>query len=69
MSIYFGSLDVTSTVESPEFERGALLNSLGGALSLFLGVSIIMIFEVVEVNVRLVYSMICSIVSFIVNHF
>ena len=69
MSIYFGSLDVTSIVESPEFEQGALLNSLGGALSLFLGVSIIMIFEVVEVNVRLVYSMICSIVSSIVRHY
>ena len=68
MSIYFGSLDVTSIVESPEFENGALLNSLGGALSLFLGVSLVMIFEVVEVNVRLGYSLICSIVSSMVKH-
>ena len=54
MSIYFGSLDVTSTVESPEFEQGELLNSLGGALSLFLGSSLVSVFEYLEWVVRFI---------------
>ena len=44
---------MTSIVESPKFDNAGLLNSLGGALSLFLGVSIIMLFEWLELIVRL----------------
>ena len=41
--------------ESPQFATiWDLLNSLGGALSLFLGVSLISIFEIFEIGIRLI---------------
>ena len=63
INIYFGSLDVTSIVESPKYDNAGLLNSLGGALSLFLGVSIIMLFEWLELIFRLLYSLMRSVTS------
>ena len=55
INIFFESLDVEEVKESPQFATiWDLLNSLGGALSLFLGVSLISIFEIFEIGIRLI---------------
>ena len=43
---------VTNIIESPKYDDQGLVTSLGGALSLFLGISIISMFEIFELLVR-----------------
>ena len=59
MDIFFGSMEVTKVREDPQYTLDSAINSLGGALSLCLGVSLVMIFEVVELALRLIYA-ICA---------
>ena len=56
VSIYYGSLDVDTVAENPEYTFLTFLSSLGGAVSLYLGVSFIQVFEVVELVVKLFVS-------------
>ena len=56
VSIYYGSLDVDTVEENPEYTFLTFLSSLGGAVSLYLGVSFIQVFEVVELVVKLFVS-------------
>ena len=51
--IYYGSLDVEAVSEEPEYTFLTFLSGLGGALSLYLGISFIQVFEVVEFVVKL----------------
>ena len=53
VNIYYGSLDVDTVHEEPEFTFLTFLSGLGGALSLYLGISFIQVFEVVEFVVKL----------------
>ena len=53
VNIYYGSLDVDTVYEEPEFTFLTFLSGLGGALSLYLGISFIQVFEVVEFVVKL----------------
>ena len=57
MNIYFGTMDISTVEELPEYLFYDFINSLGGALSLLLGVSIIMLFEWVEFFLRFMYSL------------
>ena len=52
LKVYFGSLEVMNIIESPEYNFDSLLTNLGGALSLCLGVSFIMVFEIIELIIR-----------------
>ena len=45
---------MTTTNEAKEYDLPGLVRGLGGALSLCLGVSLIMMFELVELAVRLI---------------
>ena len=56
VSIYYGSLDVDTVAENPEYTFLTFLSSLGGAVSLYLGISFIQVFEVVELVVKLFVS-------------
>lgn len=47
-------MDVTTTTESEQYDTKGLVNSLGGALSLCLGISLIMIFELIELAIRMI---------------
>ena len=53
VSIYYGSLDVDHVAETPEYTFLTFLSSLGGAVSLYLGISFIQVFEVVEFMIKL----------------
>ena len=53
VSIYYGSLDVHHVAETPEYTFLTFLSSLGGAVSLYLGISFIQVFEVVEFMIKL----------------
>ena len=53
VSIYYGSLDVDNVAENPEYTFLSFLSSLGGAVSLYLGISFIQVFEVVELVIKL----------------
>ena len=50
VQVYFKSLNVQRVQESPsyQFADGSLMSSLGGAISLYLGIALAMIFEVIE---------------------
>ena len=47
-------MEVTNTSEKRQYDATALVNGLGGALSLYLGVSLIMIFELMELFIRII---------------
>ena len=55
INIFFETLDVEEVKETPQYPTiFEFLNTLGGALSLFLGASLISIFEVLEVLIRMI---------------
>jgi hypothetical protein len=53
VKLFYGSLSYTLTSESPQMDLVSLLASIGGNLSLFLGVSAFSLFEVVEVLIEI----------------
>ena len=53
VKLYYGSLSYTLTSESPQMDLVSLLASIGGNLSLFLGVSAFSLFEIVEVLIEI----------------
>ena len=52
VNVYFATLKMENIVESPEINWAEFRNSLGGALALYLGISFVSFFEVVEFIVR-----------------
>ena len=51
--IFYDPLSYTQLTEFPNMTRFSLLSSIGGTLSLFLGVSVLSLFEIVEVLIEL----------------
>ena len=56
VTIYFGTFDVTTIREVPQFNFWGFLSTLGGALSLFLGLTFIQLLEVVEFILKLLFN-------------
>ena len=57
MNIFFKDMYVKRTIETKEFPNtSSFLANLGGALSLYLGTSLIALFEILELLVRLLVS-------------
>ena len=52
--MFFSSLTYENIVESPAMTFGQLMSNLGGLLGLYLGVSFVAFFEVIELLVRLI---------------
>ena len=52
VNVYFATMKMENIVESPEINWAEFRNSLGGALALYLGISFVSFFEVVEFIVR-----------------
>ena len=50
--MYFATMKMENIVESPEINYAEFRNSLGGALALYLGISFVSFFEVVEFLIR-----------------
>ncbi|XP_049786002.1 uncharacterized protein LOC126188440 [Schistocerca cancellata] len=61
IDVYFENLRVQQTVQTAAYEPQAFVASLGGALSLYLGISLLMLVEVVELIIR--------VISDLYNHF
>ena len=58
VNVFFESLDVEDVQENPKFPTiWDFLNTLGGALSLFLGASLISIMEIFEIMLRLLFAL------------
>ena len=55
VNIFYSSLSHTVSRESPKMETVSLLASIGGHLSLFLGVSVFSLCETVEVAIEIFY--------------
>jgi hypothetical protein len=53
VKLFYGSLSYTLTSESPQMDLVSLLASIGGNLSLFLGVSAFSLFEIVTVLIEI----------------
>jgi hypothetical protein len=53
LSVFYETLSYTYTSETPKIDLIALIASLGGDLSLFLGVSIFSLFELIEIFIEI----------------
>ncbi|KAJ4451592.1 hypothetical protein ANN_03061 [Periplaneta americana] len=56
IDVYFEKLRVKSIEQSPTYKVQTFIGSLGGALSLYLGITLLMLIEVVEALFRLFHS-------------
>ena len=56
MTTFFSTLKTDNVVEKPEIGTSEFRNQLGGALALYLGISFVAFFEVVELLIRLLLS-------------
>ena len=57
VDVYLKSIESRTVVESPTYEFNSMLYALGGAISLFLGISLSMIFEVLELLIDIFLNM------------
>ena len=55
MTTFFSTLKTDNVVEKPEIGTSEFRNQLGGALALYLGISFVSFFEVVELLIRLLF--------------
>ena len=53
LSIYYKSLNFRNVQENETYQFSTIISSLGGALSLYLGISLVMIFEIIELLIDL----------------
>ena len=56
VNIYFDSLDITRIEQSKKIEISDLISSVGGTLGLFLGISLLSIFEFIEILLEILLS-------------
>lgn len=61
LSVYYENKAVQRSVETPKYTLDTTMSSLGGAISLFLGISIIACFEMFELIIRIVRKIVSSI--------
>ncbi|XP_024942633.1 amiloride-sensitive sodium channel subunit gamma-like isoform X2 [Cephus cinctus] len=57
IDVFFENLRIQSIVQHPTYKLQTFVGSLGGALSLYLGVTLFMLLEVVEVFLRLTFAL------------
>ena len=55
LNVFFKSLSVETVAESAEYTWQSFLSTLGGARSLWLGITFLQIFEVIELGARFMY--------------
>jgi hypothetical protein len=55
INIYYDSLSYTQTTESPKMNLVSLLASIGGNLSLLLGISLFSLFEAIELIMEIYF--------------
>ena len=55
VQIFYSSMTKTGIKESPKYNFGSFLVSLGGAISLYLGISFVSFFEIVEFVMRFLF--------------
>ena len=54
-NIFYNSLSYDLSIESPQMDWVSLLASIGGNLSLFLGVSVFSLCELIEVGIEIYF--------------
>ena len=59
VNVYFKTMDSRLIEESPTYDFTSKLYAIGGAISLFLGISLSMVFEVFELLIDLVVNLTC----------
>ena len=57
VNVFFSTLKMDNIVESAEIDLSEFRNQMGGALALYLGISFVSFFEVVELILRVVLSL------------
>ena len=60
INIYFTTLNIHTIQESITYEWNTIIYALGGAMSLYLGISLVMIFEVFEWLIDTMINLICK---------
>jgi hypothetical protein len=57
VNVFYESLSYTISMESPKMDITGLLANIGGTISLFLGVSVLSLFELVECLIEIYFIM------------
>ena len=57
VDVYLKSMETRTVVERPTYEFNSMLYAIDGAISLFLGISLSMIFEVLELLIDIFLNM------------
>ena len=60
VNVYFKTMDSRKITESATYDLNSMLYAIGGAISLFLGISLSMIFEVIELVINLALNLTCN---------
>lgn len=60
VNVYLETKRVTTITENPKVSKIGLLGNLGGAFSLYLGISLVALFEVVELAMRMVMGLLSA---------
>lgn len=60
VNIYYDTLHYTEIIESPSITLVWLLSSIGGSLSLFLGLSVLSVVEMFEITIEILFLMGCT---------
>jgi len=58
--IYYQTMNVVTLRQDPKYTLQSLFGALGGGLSLYLGVAVVMLFEVIELLIDLALAFICG---------
>jgi len=58
--IYYQTMNVVTLKQDPKYTLQSLFGALGGGLSLYLGVAVVMLFELIELLIDLVFAFICG---------
>ena len=61
VNVYFGTLNVENISEEPKYPNfTSFFPTIGGILSLYLGLTLVNLFEILEFSIRLIYSIVSS---------
>ena len=55
VSIYYGSLKYTSYSEQPKMQMFDLISNIGGTMSLFISISFVSLFEIIEILIEMLF--------------
>ena len=60
VNVYFSTLNINRVTESVTYSTNTMIYAFGGAMSLYLGISLVMVFEVIEWLIDTLLNLVCQ---------